>query len=152
MQRFRGDGTGNESRWGVEPPSHADPVVPLGQIRDTFSGCATADGDAPVPVEHVGLDTALECPRVGDHEVKSSLWSIAHRICERTFPFLTGGGESESLTVNQRDMLIDEFEEFFACARGDGERTSCAARRAAAARVAPASLESVAPEPAVRLR
>jgi hypothetical protein len=153
MQRFQGGGTGNESRWGIEPLSHAvNSVMTLGPVRDTFSSRATVDGDAPAPVEYVVLDTAFEGPRVGDHEVKSSLWPIVHRLHARTFPTLTGGGTSELLTVNQRDMLIDELDEFIACVRADGERKSCTAQDTAVATVTPAALESIAPEPAVRLR
>jgi hypothetical protein len=153
MQRFQGGVTGNESRWGVEPLSHAaNSVMPLGPVRVTFSSYPTLDGDAPVPVESGVLDTALESPRVGDHEVESSVWPIVHRLYVRTVLTLTGGGTSELLTVNQRDMLIDEFNVFIACVRGDGERKSCAAQGAAAATAAPAAIESIAPEPAVRLR
>jgi hypothetical protein len=153
MQRFQGGGTGNESRWGVEPLSPtANSVMPLGPVRITFSSCATVDGDAPVPVEYAVLDTASESPRVADHEVESSVWPIVHRLYVRMVLTLTGGGTSELLTVNQRDMLIDEFDVLIACVRGDGERKSCAAQGAAAATVAPAALESIAPESAVRLR
>jgi hypothetical protein len=49
-------------------------------------------------------------------------------------------------------VQIDEFEVFIACVRGDGERKSCAVQGAAAATVAPTAIESIAPEPAVRLR
>ena len=148
MQRFQGGGTGNESRWCVEPLSHAaNSVMPQESVRDTFSSCATIDGDAPVRVEYAVLDIALERAQVGDHEVKSSVRPIVHRLHVRTFLTLTGGGTSELLTVNQRDMLNDEFDEFIACVRGDGERKSRAAQGTAVA-----ALESIAPEPVVRLR
>jgi hypothetical protein len=148
MQHFQVGVTGNESRWGVEPLSHAaNSVMPLGPVRVTFSSCATADGDAHVPVEYAVLDIALERAQVGDHEVKSSVWPIVHRLHVRTVLALTGGGTSELLTVNQRDMLNDEFNEFIACVRGDGERKSRAAQGTAVA-----ALESIAPEPVARLR
>jgi hypothetical protein len=121
--------------------------MPLGPVRVTFSSCATADGDAHVPVEYAVLDIALERAQVGDHEVKSSVWPIVHRLHVRTVLALTGGGTSELLTVNQRDMLNDEFNEFIACVRGDGERKSRAAQGTAVA-----ALESIAPEPVARLR
>ena len=66
MQRFQGGGTGNESRWGVKPLSHAaNSVIPLAPGQDTFSNCATADSDTPVPVEYAVPDTTLESPRWG---------------------------------------------------------------------------------------
>jgi predicted dehydrogenase len=153
MQRFQGGGKWNESRWGVKPLSHtANSVIPLGPVRDTFSSCATVDGDTPVPVEYAVLDTALESPRVRDYEVKSSVWPNVRRLHVRTFLTLTGGGPSELLTVDQRDMPVDEFDEFAACVRGDRERKAGAAERTAVSTVAAAALGSIAPEPTVRLR
>jgi len=59
---------------------------------------------------------------------------------------------SELLAVDQRDMPVDEFDEFAACVRGDGERKASAAEGTAAPTVVPAVLESNTSEPALRLR
>jgi hypothetical protein len=75
-----------------------------------------------------------------------------HRLHVSTFFTLTGGGPSELLIADQQEMLIDEFNEFAACVRGDDERKASAAKRTAVSTVAAAALESIAPEPAVRLR
>ena len=153
MQRFQDCGTGNESRWGVKPLSHvANSVNLLGPVRDTFSSCATVDGDTAVSVEYAVLDTVLESPRVGGYELNSSVWANVHRLHVRAFLTLTGGEPSELLIVDQREMRIDEFNEFATCVRGDGESKASAAERSAASTVAAAALESIAPESAVRLR
>jgi hypothetical protein len=129
MQRIQDGGTGNESRWGVKPLSHAaNSVNLLGPVRDTFSSCATVDGDTPVSLEYAVLDTALESPRVGGYELNSSFWTNMHRLHVSTFFTLTGGGPSELLIADQQEMLIDEFNEFAACVRGDDERKASAAK------------------------
>jgi hypothetical protein len=153
MQRFQGGGTANESRWGVKPISNVtNSAIPLAPVQDPFPNCATVDGDTPVPVEYAVLDIALGSPRVGDYEVKIPVFPNAHRLPVRTFPRLTVGGASELLRVDQRDMLIGEFDEFASCVRGDGDRKASAAEGTAAPTVVPAVLESDTSESALRLR
>ena len=89
---------------------------------------------------------------MGGYEVKILDFPHGHRLHVSTFFTLTGGGPSELLIADQQEMLIDEFNEFAACVRGDGERKASAAEGTAAPTVVPAVLESNTSEPALRLR
>jgi len=143
---------------------------PVRQVRGSFARVATSAEIDDVGIVVLDFETGARGVVTGsyvsprtfflrlygsearlDYTVDMGVWPDAQRLDEHTTLTLTRQTGVEQLAVNNRDMVVEELEEFASCVRGEAEPETGATEGAAALAAVLAALESSASGKAVRL-